>query len=332
MAYIIQLRRDTAKAWNDTNPLLAPGEIGFIFDEGEDGKQKSSLYKIGDGKHNWDKLPLFGFGGNVYGTDNAWVGSDLDTSIASQKAVIDYVAREIATSAESDALNLTDAKSALEDAISKVLNGTFAEDGSVEIEGVAQKLSATQLVQALSEVEGEFAEDITPEDKASILASQIVSRAVLIVEFEKVWEKINENQDLNTTDIDTLKTFASTYGPKVDDLEIEVAEHESRISDMETTYTENFEIVGNQMTEHDNFIKGWTEIKEIPSEDPEGEPTTEEIHHKGVDEKIADVDTKVGNLNSKVDLMHQILTEVEYAQLDKSGYPDGTLFFTYKAE
>lgn len=332
MAYIIQQRRDTAENWQKVNPVLARGEMGFIEDVDANGKQKSSLYKMGDGKHAWNELPVFGFGGNVYGTENAWKGSDLDTSIASQQAVLDRIAMAIAASEESDASHLNDTKVALEDAISKVLNGTFAEDGTVEIEGVAQKLSVTQLVEALNEAEGEFAEDITPEDKAAILVAQIVSRATLIMEFEKVWDKINENQELNTADITTLKTFAGTYGPKVDALEVTSANHEDRISDMETTYTENFEIVGNQMTEHDRFIKGWTEIKEIPSEDPEGEPTTEEIHHKGVDEKIADVDTKVGELNSKVDSMHQILTEVEYAQLDKSEYPDGTLFFTYKAE
>jgi hypothetical protein len=95
---------------------------------------------------------------------------------------------------------------------------------------------------------------------------------------------------------------------------------------METTYTENFEIVGNQMTEHDRFIKGWTEIKEIPSEDPEGEPTTEEIYHKGVDEKIADVD-------AKYELMHNIVSNVEYNEIVKTGfegYPDGALFFVYE--
>lgn len=332
MAYIIQQRRDTAKAWETVNPVLAAGELGFIFDEGEDGKQKSSLYKIGDGIHEWDKLPLFGFGGNVYGTDNAWVGSDIDTSVPSQKAVMDRIAMAISDSEKKDALNLADAKSALQDEISKVLNGTFAEDGSVEIEGVAQKLSVTQLVQALSEAEGEFAEDITPEDKATILASQIVSRAILIAEFNKVWEKINKNQDLNIEDINTLKTFADAYGPKVDTLETTSGDHETRISALETSTSEKFTSIDGQLTEHDNFINGWTEIKEVPSEDPEGEPTTEEIHHKGVDEKIADVDTKVSDLNSKVDSMHQILTEVEYAQLDKSEYPDGTLFFTYKAE
>lgn len=332
MAYIIQQRRDIAKAWSDTNPVLAPGEIGFIVELDENGKQKSSLYKVGDGKHAWNDLPLFGFGGNVYGTENAWKGSDLDTSIASQQAVMDRIAMAIATSEESDASHLNNVKVALEDAISKVLNGTFAEDGSVEIEGVAQKLSVTQLVQALSETEGEFAEDITPEDKASILASQIVSRSILIAEFNNVWEKINENQDLNTEDINTLKTFADTYGPKVDALEETAGDHETRISALETSTSEKFTSIDEQLTEHDNFIKGWTEIKEVPSEDPEGEPTTEEIYHKGVDEKIADVDTKVGDLNSKVDSIHQILTEVEYAQLDKTGYPDGTLFFTYKAE
>ena len=322
MAYIIQQRRDTAENWQKVNPVLARGEMGFIEDVDANGKQKSSLYKMGDGKHAWNELPVFGFGGNVYGTENAWKGSDLDTSIASQQAVMDYVAREIAVSAESDASNLNDVKVALEDAISKVLNGAFAEDGSVEIEGVAQKLSVTQLVQALSEVEGEFAEDITPEDKASALASQIVSRSILIAEFNKVWDKINENQDLNTADITTLKTFAGTYGPKVDALEVTSANHEDRISDMETTYTENFEIVGNQMTEHDRFIKGWTEIKEIPSEDPEGEPTTEEIRHKGVDEKINDVIEKT-----------KILSKDEYDEIDDfSVYPEGTLFFTYEVE
>lgn len=332
MAYIIQQRRDTAENWKKVNPVLARGEMGFIEDVDANGKQKSSLYKMGDGKHAWNELPLFGFGGNVYGTENAWKGADLDTSIASQQAVMDYVANAILKSEGSDESKLNEAKATLEDEISKVLNGTFAEDGSVEIEGVAQKLSVTQLVQALSEVEGEFAEDVTPEDKAAILASQIVSRAILIAEFNKVWEKINENQDLNTTDIDTLKTFAETYGPKVDALETTSGDHETRISALETSTSEKFTSIDEQLTEHDNFINGWTEIKEIPSEDPEGEPTTEEIHHKGVDEKISDVDTKVSNLNSKVDSMHQILTEVEYAQLDKSGYPDGTLFFTYKAE
>ena len=321
MAYIIQQRRDIAKAWSDTNPVLAPGEIGFIVELDENGIQKSSLYKVGDGKHSWNELPLFGFGGNVYNTANAWKGSDLDTTVASQQAVLDKIAEKILASEVGTSTNLENVKVNLEGAISNVINGVEGES-----EGLIHKLSITQLVQSLVEAEGEFAEDITPEDKAAILASQIVSRAILIDEFNKVWVKIGENQDLNQTDIDTLKTFASTYGPKVDDLEVEVAEHESRISDMETTYTENFEIIGNQMTEHDRFIKGWTEIKEIPSEDPEGEPTTEEIYHKSVDEKIADVD-------AKYEIMHNIVSNIEYNEIVKTGfegYPDGTLFLVYE--
>ena len=133
MAYIIQQRRDTAENWQKVNPVLARGEMGFIEDVDANGKQKSSLYKMGDGKHAWNELPVFGFGGNVYGTENAWKGSDLDTSIASQQAVLDRIAMAIAASEESDASNLNNAKSALQDEISKVLNGTFAEDGSVEI-------------------------------------------------------------------------------------------------------------------------------------------------------------------------------------------------------
>ena len=58
----------------------------------------------------------------------------------------------------------------------------------------------------------------------------------------------------------------------------------------------------------------------------------EEIKHKGVDEKIADVESQVTALDSKFTNMHQILSETDYAALDKTGLPDGTLFFTFKTE
>lgn len=84
MAYIIQHRRDTAENWSRINPVLADAEIGYISDFDGDGKQKSSLYKIGDGRTAWNDLPIFGFNGNVY--DNL-DGDDLINSVASRRVV-----------------------------------------------------------------------------------------------------------------------------------------------------------------------------------------------------------------------------------------------------
>ena len=58
MAYQIQQRRDTKANWESVNPVLADAEIGFILDKDENGVQKSSLFKIGDGKTAWKQLPL----------------------------------------------------------------------------------------------------------------------------------------------------------------------------------------------------------------------------------------------------------------------------------
>lgn len=58
MADIIQFRRDTLERWSEFNPTLAEGEIGFVL-----GSQNQ--YKIGDGVHAWNDLPLKGFNGNV---------------------------------------------------------------------------------------------------------------------------------------------------------------------------------------------------------------------------------------------------------------------------
>ena len=84
MAYIIQHRRDTAENWTRINPVLADAEVGYISDFDGDGKQKSSLYKIGDGRTAWNDLPIFGFNGNVY--DNL-DGDDLVNSVATRRVV-----------------------------------------------------------------------------------------------------------------------------------------------------------------------------------------------------------------------------------------------------
>ena len=49
MASIIQIRRDTASNWTETDPVLAQGEIGFEID--------TAKIKIGDGTLPWSQLP-----------------------------------------------------------------------------------------------------------------------------------------------------------------------------------------------------------------------------------------------------------------------------------
>lgn len=66
-ADLIQFRRDTAERWTEFNPILAEGELGFVLD-------KPNNYKVGDGIHDWNTLPLRGFNGNIVNT----LGSDYD--------------------------------------------------------------------------------------------------------------------------------------------------------------------------------------------------------------------------------------------------------------
>jgi hypothetical protein len=115
MAYIIQQRRDTKDNWEKVNPVLADAEIGFIKDLGEELKQKSSLFKIGDGKTAWNDLPLFGWGGTFYNANDAWKGSDLDTSIASQQAVLDKIAEKILASETGTNATIEEVRTALEE-------------------------------------------------------------------------------------------------------------------------------------------------------------------------------------------------------------------------
>ena len=77
MADRIQQRRDTATRWAQYNPILLEGEIGWVSDN-------PNQYKIGDGEHAWNDLPLRGYTGTVAQTP----GND-ETSVMSQKAVTD---------------------------------------------------------------------------------------------------------------------------------------------------------------------------------------------------------------------------------------------------
>ena len=58
MADRIQQRRDTAARWAQFNPVLLEGEVGYVLDD-------PNQYKIGDGVHAWNDLPLRGFDGTL---------------------------------------------------------------------------------------------------------------------------------------------------------------------------------------------------------------------------------------------------------------------------
>lgn len=74
MADRIQQRRDTAANWAKNNPILLEGELGFVTDN-------PNQYKIGDGEHAWNDLPLRGYTGTI----SQETGSD-ENAVMSQKA------------------------------------------------------------------------------------------------------------------------------------------------------------------------------------------------------------------------------------------------------
>lgn len=55
MAYKIQLRHDIESNWIEYNPVLMDGEMGLITD-------KLGRYKVGDGIHSWNELPMLPMG------------------------------------------------------------------------------------------------------------------------------------------------------------------------------------------------------------------------------------------------------------------------------
>lgn len=314
MAYILQQRRDTLANWNSINPVLADAEIGFILDKDETtGKQKSSLYKIGDGRTAWKDLPLFGWGGNVY---QDFAGSDLSTSLASREATLNKI-NEITQNAIS------------------LLNNELV-NGTADIEGIINKLSKDQLTQYLSPVIGEvfgditFNEDTNLDDIKDQLENQLVSRWTLIQEFNKVWSDLNALSDdydgfvkATTSQLKTLQDFADEFGPSF-------TEFKNIVEPLVTAHT-------SDLDKHEKFIYGWDEEKE--EIDPEtSEPTIIIEHHDGIDDKFNNVNEQIESTNTKleefkteVNSKHNILSEAQFAAIkDFSEYSEGTLFFTYK--
>lgn len=302
MAYIIQQRRDTLKNWNEINPVLADSEIGFILDLDENGKQKSSLYKIGDGSTAWKDLPLFGFNGNI---SKDFAESDLDTSVPTSQSVLDKINDKIS------------------DLEYKLING----DDNVE--GLSNKLSVTQLVQTLSpnadhnatEPEFENTEEnpLSWEEVEEVTKDQIVSRWILIQEFQQIWNDFGDMEEriiLDEKDIKTLQEFADTFGT-------------SFTTYQEATDKKLFEH-DEKLSKHEQDIYGWEEQKETGEVDEEtGEPIIETIKHNGIIDDINNINNDITQLNDRF----QILSEDEYSEItDFSHYAEGTVFLTYEVK
>lgn len=82
MADRIQQRRDTAARWSEYNPILLEGETGYVTDN-------PNQYKIGDGEHAWNDLPLRGYTGTI----SQELGDDED-AVMSQKAVSSLIGKD----------------------------------------------------------------------------------------------------------------------------------------------------------------------------------------------------------------------------------------------
>ena len=311
MAYIIQHRRDTLENWSKVNPILADAEIGFVLAKG------SSMYKIGDGVTAWNDLPMFGFGGNFY--DN-FDGNDLDTSVPSRRVVLESL-QEIT-------------------------------QGSEKMEGLLDKLSNKQLVQLISpEPDVEDYEGISPDDEKGLtmsdvepaLRKQVVSRWALLEEFQQIWNDFGSLEDsfisLKNEDFKVLVDFADKYGPIVDNnvtsietINTTLESHAEELGTINTTlesHASTLESHTSYIDANTKYITGFDEVVETGETDPEtGEPITETIHHKGIDERFADVNNSI---NSK----HVILSKTEYNNIKGdllTTYPEGTIFMVYEDE
>ena len=81
MAYRIVLRQDTASNWQQNNPTLLSGELGFVTD--------TNQLKIGNGTSSWNDLDYFPYSG-LDGNFNITSGQFWTSTFAGATASIDW--------------------------------------------------------------------------------------------------------------------------------------------------------------------------------------------------------------------------------------------------
>ena len=290
MAYIIQQRRDTLSNWNSVNPVLADAEIGFILDLDEQGKQKSSLYKIGDGKTAWVDLPIFGFNGNI---SRDFAISNLENSVPTSQSVLNRINNEIA---------------GLE---YKLINGNNT------VEGLSRKLSVTQLVQMLSS-------DISGENTEEVARDQIVSRWTLFLEFQKIWKDFDDMDariEYNEKDIKTLQEFADEFGTSFTTYKETTDEHGIKLEHHEEILNKHEQDIYGWEEEKET---GKTDEE---TGEPIIETIKHKGFDEKISETNENIENLRSEVNAKHNILSEVeFAKLD----DFSSYPDGTLFYTYK--
>ena len=142
MADRIQFRRDTAANWAKYNPVLLEGEVGYITDN-------VNQYKIGDGVHAWNDLPLRGFDGNIVqktGTDeNAVMSQKAVTenlsTLQNQTSGVGYVSCNVAASIAAKTITITGLTTLTTGIrlLVKMVNNNTANDATLNINSLGAK-------------------------------------------------------------------------------------------------------------------------------------------------------------------------------------------------
>lgn len=137
MATKIQMRRDTAANWASANPVLMEGELGFVTDN-------PNQYKMGDGEHAWNDLPMRGFDGNIVGaTGNS------TTSVMSQKAVTDELDKKAPATTVSEILrDLGKYGTLLSLTMSVAKSGKYVDSNGEEVSSSTMGISAPMAFKA----------------------------------------------------------------------------------------------------------------------------------------------------------------------------------------
>ena len=300
MAYQLQFRRDTASRWSSVNPILADAEIGYILDNDANGIPKSSLYKIGDGKHKWNELPIFGFGGNVY---NDFSGNDLSTSVASRQAVLNQLMEKL------DKNQLVQALSPNSDDTTENPEFVITED-----------------------------DPLTVEEFEKVARNQTPSRWVILQEFQGIWDDFStlENRYIITEQghIEHEKLL-NGWTEEIDGESVQHIGIVENVDDILESLIEFDKLLNGWTEEIDGEPVQHKGIKDLTEElltDVSGLKVTVANHT----EKLTSHDEDIRTLKTRPNQIIMSQSEFENLQADvesgSNSYEDNTLYFIYEEE
>ena len=221
MAYLLQHRRDTADNWESVNPILADAEIGFILDKDENGKQQSSLYKIGDGKTPWNDLPLFGFNGNVF---EDFESGNLKNTVATRQAILDKLNEKLDASlvqyiSPENGEYFGDLYNDPENPLTWEQMQPYMEQ---------QIVSRWALAKEFQQIWNDFSDN---EERINSLVYDIQGKDDPLEGYQP---GLKDNVTLTMQQVELLKAFAEQYGPVVDGLQETSNTHSSDIETLKT--------------------------------------------------------------------------------------------------